>query len=56
MKTLKTNFVFALLISFLLSITSCFVIVPESGHRVRKNSNNPHTPNTTNPGHTKGRK
>lgn len=41
----------------LLSTTSCFVAVSDGHHRGKsKNSNNPHHPRTTNPGHTKGKK
>jgi hypothetical protein len=56
---MKTRATFTIIIlCILFGATSCVVLVTkDSGHHKGwfKNSNNPHHPKTTNPGHTKGR-
>ncbi len=53
MKNLYKSTALLICFSFLLSSTSCLVVTHrEPGkHGWRKNSNNPHHPNSTNPGH-----
>lgn len=57
-KTIKIAGATLLCSVLLLSSTSCFVAVSDHGHHKgkQKNSNNPHHPRTTNPGHTKKNK
>lgn len=67
MKILKSLAILAMSTGLMIGTNSCFVHVlhNDSGSNQRtgstsaprqKNSNNPHTPNTTNPGHTKSPK
>lgn len=56
---MKKIFLLAFLSStLLLSTTACVSVRHDKGKHKGwfKNSNNPHHPNTTNPGHTKGKK
>jgi hypothetical protein len=58
MKTGRVFIVMALCLSLLFGATSCLVLVPGNKGKHKgwtKNSNNPHHPRTTNPGHTKGK-
>ncbi|MES2592441.1 MAG: hypothetical protein V4608_11180 [Bacteroidota bacterium] len=57
MKIFKLILIFTLFAGFLLSITSCLVVHDTGGGKKGwyKNSNNPHHPNSTNPGNGKGR-
>lgn len=55
MKIFKPAFALLLIFTLLLGSTSCIVFHPidNGGHKGwYKNRNNPHNPNTTNPGHT----
>ncbi len=60
MKLFRSAFALFLVFALLLGSTSCIVFHPRSaprtdngGHRGwYKNRNNPHNPNTTNPGHS----
>jgi hypothetical protein len=56
---MKTKVAFAIiLVCIVFSTTSCVVLVSHDNGRHKgwfKNSNNPHHPKTTNPGHTKGK-
>lgn len=57
-KTIKIASTMLLCSVLLLSTTSCFVAVSGDNGRHKgwyKNSNNPHNPRTTNPGHSKGK-
>jgi hypothetical protein len=55
MKIFKLILIFTLFIGFLSSITSCLVIDNTGGKRGwYKNPNNPHNPNSTNPGNGNG--
>jgi hypothetical protein len=55
MKTLKHIIWMALPLAVVLSNSSCVVVKHDNGKHKgwTKNSNNPHHPATTNPGHTK---
>lgn len=56
MKLAKTFIATTLCIMIMLGTTSCLVLVPGGSGKQKgwtKNSNNPHHPRTTNPGHTK---
>lgn len=61
MKLSRPIFVLSIALCLLISSTSCLVFTPyhvdgsSSRRGSFKNSNNPHTPNTTNPGHTKNK-
>lgn len=61
MKLFRPAFALFLVFALVLGSTSCIVFHPNTrtdngGHRGwYKNRNNPHNPNTTNPGHTKGK-
>ena len=58
MKILRIIAILGLCIGLLGSMTSCFVLVErDSGKHPGwfKNSNNPHHPNSTNPGHSDGK-
>ena len=57
-KTIRSTAAMLLCAALLLNTTSCFVAVSGHGHSSgkQKNSNNPHHPRTTNPGHTKAKK
>jgi len=59
MKTIKTVVILSLGIGLLLSTTSCVVMTPKDNGNHKgyyKNSNNPHHPNSTNPGNSQGHK
>jgi hypothetical protein len=61
MKLSRPFFILSIAVFFLISSTSCLVFTPHhvgggSSRGSFKNSNNPHHPNTTNPGHTKGKR
>jgi hypothetical protein len=59
MKTLKTIIKLTLCATVLFSTSSCFVFVGHSDGGKRgwhKNTNNPHNPQTTNPGKSRGNK
>lgn len=56
MKLLKSLFAIILITVVLFGLSSCIVLHPSGNNGKRgwhKNTNNPHNPNTTNPGHTK---
>jgi hypothetical protein len=56
-KTLEIVVVLILCIVFLFNATSCFVLVKKENGKHQgwyKNPNNPHNPNSTNPGKSKG--
>jgi hypothetical protein len=57
MKTLKRYSLLFLLAGALLSNSSCIMVKSDNGKHKGwfKNSNNPHHPLTTNPGHTKNK-
>lgn len=55
---MKTIVIMALGLFFLVNLTSCFVVLEKDNGKHRgwyKNPNNPHHPNTTNPGKSKGK-
>lgn len=56
MKLFRSAFAIFLVFALMLGSTSCLVFYPRTdngGHKGwHKNRNNPHHPNTTNPGHT----
>ena len=57
-KSIKILSALLICTALLLSTSSCFVSVSENnGHHKGwyKNSNNPHNPKSTNPGHSKGK-
>jgi len=57
-KTIRTIVLLVFCIGFLYSLTSCAVLVVKDNGKHKgwyKNSNNPHHPSTTNPGHNKGK-
>jgi ABC-type oligopeptide transport system substrate-binding subunit len=58
MKIYKTLAAFLLSVSLLIGANSCttYVFKKDSKPGWHKNPNNPHHPNTTNPGHTKSPK
>ncbi len=60
MKKYRTAIMLLACIGFMLNATSCLVFVDDGHGKTKrgwhKNSNNPHHPNTTNPGHTKGKR
>jgi hypothetical protein len=54
-RKIKLILPFILFTGILFSLTSCLVIHDDGHHKGwYKNSNNPHNPNTTNPGHVNG--
>jgi hypothetical protein len=58
MKARRTLTALTICIALSFTATSCLVLVPvDKGGRKgwNKNSNNPHHPKTTNPGHNKGK-
>jgi hypothetical protein len=58
MKIIRKVAIMALFIQALFSMTSCFVVLPQDQGNHNgwyKNSNNPHNPLSTNPGHSKGK-
>ena len=64
MKILKLLAVFVMSIGLMIGANSCSIHVFKNdsnnqrtggSYKKPKNSNNPHHPNTTNPGHTKGK-
>lgn len=57
MNALKALLGISITAALMLSQTSCLVVRTDNGKRKGwyKNSNNPHHPATTNPGHTKGK-
>ncbi|MCF8298754.1 MAG: hypothetical protein K9J13_14495 [Saprospiraceae bacterium] len=58
MKTIKIFTLTLLCIGLLFSTTSCSVLVVKDNGKHKgwyKNTNNPHHPNTTNPGKAKGK-
>lgn len=63
MKIVKTLAVFVMSLGLMIGVNSCSVHVFKhdpgnqrtGGKWSKKNPNNPHHPNTTNPGHTKGK-
>lgn len=57
MKTIKAAFLIVLCLGIWFNTTSCFVLVKKDNGKHRgwnNNSNNPHHPNSTNPGKAKG--
>ena len=58
MKTFRTVAIIVLCMGLLFSTTSCVVHVQKDNGKHKgwnKNSNNPHNPNSTNPGKSKGK-
>lgn len=58
MKVFKSSVVIIFISAFLLSLTSCVVLSPSNNGNHKgwfKNTNNPHNPNSTNPGKAKGK-
>lgn len=58
MKTFNTILIIALSFFFVINITSCFVVYEKDNGKHKgwyKNPNNPHHPNSTNPGKAKGK-
>jgi hypothetical protein len=58
MKTIKSISILGLCLALMFGASSCIVLLEEdNGHHKGwyKNTNNPHHPNTTNPGHSKGK-
>ncbi|MCD6018072.1 MAG: hypothetical protein K0S53_1193 [Bacteroidetes bacterium] len=59
MKLFRSISVLTIALCLMIGSTSCLIFTHHGGGSPRgssKNSNNPHHPNTTNPGHTKGKK
>jgi hypothetical protein len=57
MKTIRTVVIFVMCIGLLFSATACVVMTPKDNGNHKgwyKNSNNPHHPNSTNPGKSQG--
>lgn len=58
MKTLKTISIMSLSVFLVINLTSCFIVLEKENGKHKgwyKNPNNPHHPNTTNPGKSKGK-
>jgi hypothetical protein len=58
MKTIKATAILGLCTMLMFSAASCVVLLTEDNGNHKgwsKNTNNPHHPMTTNPGHTKGK-
>lgn len=59
MKTFRNIVAMTLSLFFLANLTSCFVVLEKDNGKHKgwyKNPNNPHHPNSTNPGKAKGKR